>query len=283
MDRRLASNRGGWDAWARVHAKSPGTRGFYPIPQLLAGKRGWETKLPDDPGPVRGRTLLHLQCHIGMDSLALARRGARVTGADFSPEAVRAARELSRKAGIPARFVLSDVYALPRRLRGRFDVVFTSYGTICWLPDLRRWARVIARFLKPGGFFYIADTHPAVGMLEFDGPGGAPRVARPYFWRKPARYVTTQGTYADPQAETGRHVMYEWNHTFADLIGSLTAAALVVERVREYPYMFFDLTAWNKHPAMRLCRDGFWRFRGRDPGVPLMFSLRAFKPASGAR
>ncbi|MEK7767819.1 MAG: class I SAM-dependent methyltransferase [bacterium] len=277
MDPRVAANRKGWDSWARVHAQGTGARGFYPIRQLLAGKRGWETRLPDDPGPLRGKTLLHLQCHIGMDSLALAKRGARVTGVDYSPEAVRTARSLSARSGVPARFVESDVYALPRRLRGTFDVVFTSYGTICWLPDLARWARMIARFLKPGGYFYIADSHPAIGMLEFDGPGGRPRIARPYFWKRPARYVTTRGTYADTEAETGRHVMYEWNHTFEELVGALVGAGLTIDRLREYPYMFFDLTAWNRKPSMVRDRRGWWRFKGRDPGVPLMFCLGAVR------
>src|SRR5687767_7425253 len=210
-DPRIRANRRSWGHWARIHATGSAT---YPMERFRRGDTGGRTPLPDDLGPVRGKSLLHLQCHIGTDSLWWASRGATVTGVDLTPEAVDEARKLSAASGIPARFIEANVYDAPKVLKKeRFDIVFTSYGTICWLPDLRKWAGVIARLLKPGGRFYIADTHPLAGAIEFDGPRGAPRLARGYFEPKAVSYVTGGGTYANPKASHPKGRNYEWQHT----------------------------------------------------------------------
>jgi len=221
--------------------------------------------------------MLHLQCHFGLDSLQWAARGADVTGADFSPRAIAEARKLSRRAGIPATFVESEISNLPRALKGRFDIVLTYYGTICWLPDLRRWGKVIAHFLKPGGFFYIADTHSFLHSIEFDGPKGAARLAYPYFPGGPERWVGT-GTYDSPKAKTGVRVTYEWRHSLAEVLDSLRGAGLTIEYLHEFPYTFYDVGFYTKYKLFREDRRGFWRLKEWGSKLPLMFSVKAVKP-----
>lgn len=275
-DPRIRANRFSWGHWARIHAR--GTRG-YPVWRLKRGDPGGWDRIPDDLGPVRGKALLHLQCHIGTDSLWWASRGAKVTGVDLTPEAVDEARKLSAASGIPARFIESNVYDLPRVLKKeRFDIVFTSYGTICWLPDLNAWAKVIARYLKPGGRFYIADGHPLVHALEFDGPKGAPRFARNYFQRRPTSYVTGNGTYSAPHAVHPRGRNFEWQHTMDDIVTAIRSAGLSIESLKEFPYTFFEITMWSGKRLMRQDRKGFWHLRNRKTGIPLMFSLAARQP-----
>jgi len=248
----------------------------YPVQRLLAGKGNWAMPVPDNLGPLRNRTLLHLQCHIGLDSMRWARQGARVTGVDFSPTAIAEARKLSTASRIPAEFIESDIYALPRILRRHFDVVVSTYGVTCWLPDLRRWGRIIAGLLKPGGFFYLAEIHPFFNTLEFDGPGGRPRLANSYFFRGAERYVIRRGTYAAPKARTGHKVEYGWQHSIDETVSALRNAGLVLDFLHEFPYAYCELTSWTHRRLMRKGRRGFWHFRSGDR-IPLMFSLKARK------
>jgi SAM-dependent methyltransferase len=275
-DPRIRANRTSWGHWARIHVTRSPT---YPVDRFRRGDVSGRLPLPDDLGPVRGKSLLHLQCHIGTDSLWWAKQGAYVTGVDLTPEAVEEAKKLSRDSGIPARFIESNVYDLPKVLRNeRFDIVFTSYGTICWLPDLKRWAKVIARFLKPGGFFYIADTHPILGAIEFDGSRHAPRFARRYFDRRPESYVTGKGTYANPGATHPQGRNFEWQHPVDDIVTSIRSAGLTIESIREFPYTFFEITQWSGKGLMRRDRKGLWHLNRNAGLLPLMFSLTARKP-----
>ncbi len=277
-DPRIRANKQSWGHWARIHAR--GTKG-YPVWRLKRGDPGGWDRIPDDLGPVRGKSLLHLQCHIGTDSLWWASRGAKVTGVDFTPEAVDEARSLSAASGFRARFIECNVYDLPKVLkRERYDIVFTSYGTICWLPDLRKWAEVIHRFLKPGGLFYIADGHPLAHALEFDGPRGSPRFARSYFAGAPVSYVTGSGTYSAPQATHPKGRNWEWQHTMEEIVTSLRSAGLVIESLREFPYTFFEITQWSGKGLMHRDRKGFWHLRRNPASMPLMFSLTARKRRS---
>jgi SAM-dependent methyltransferase len=270
-DKRLLSNRAMWDANAAVHAQGSAT---YPVWRLRAGKPAGMVPPPDNLGPVRGKSLLHLQCHIGTDSLDWSARGAKVTAVDFSPRALKEARALSLASGIPARFVESNVYDLPRTLKGKFDIVLTYHGILCWLPDLTRWARVVAHFLKPNGIFYIADGHPLMQSLDYLGAKGNPRLARSYFPGKVTRYRTGGGTYANPKATTPRGTGYEWQHSLGEIVGALQGAGLRIEYLHEYPFLFFDLGAWTRHRFMRQDRKGFWHLKTGDR-IPLMFSIKA--------
>jgi SAM-dependent methyltransferase len=183
-----------WNQRAALHVRD--ATGFYGVDGFLAGRDTLGPIEASEIGDVAGRSLLHLQCHLGLDTLSLARRGATVTGLDFSPVAVDEARSLAARAGLPATFVQADLYEAREALEGAFDMVYSSWGTICWLPDIRAWARVVADMLAPGGTFYFADSHPfALVLDERDG------VIRPtYGWRTPK---DRPDAFTDAQSYTG--------------------------------------------------------------------------------
>ncbi|NJO67654.1 MAG: class I SAM-dependent methyltransferase, partial [Rhodospirillales bacterium] len=164
MDERIAANRRVWDEWARINAASD----FYDMAAFRAGETSLKPIELEEVGPVAGKSLLHLQCHFGQDTLSWARMGAKVTGVDLSPEAIRRAQALAGELGIDARFICSDVLALDALGEETFDIVFVSYGALIWLPDLDRWARTVARHLKPGGMLHLVEFHPMIMMLDDD-------------------------------------------------------------------------------------------------------------------
>lgn len=261
------TNRAWWDERVPIHVDSP----FYDVDDFLAGESKLFEFVVEEVGDVAGATLVHPQCHFGLDTLSWARRGARVTGLDFSAPAVAAARDLAARAGIDgAEFVQADVYDAPAALGGRrFDVVFTGMGALNWLPDVGRWARVMADLLAPGGRFYIAEGHPFADILADD----ALTIARPYF--KPEGFVWEDdgGSYADPAARTAHNRTIEWNHGVGAVVSALAAAGLRIEWLHEHPFAFAP--AWPfLERAGRLFRlpDGM-------PSVPLVYSLLATAPA----
>ena len=275
MDPRREANRQLWNTWTRINLESE----FYDVEAFAAGRgRDLDPIARAGPGDVRGKSLLHLQCHFGMDTLRWANHGATVTGVDFSEEAIAAARALAARMGVPATFVHSDVYDLPERLDGRFDVVFTSHGVLCWLPDLEGWARVVARYLAPGGLFYIVDAHPM--LLCFDDRLAEPdlRLLHPYFHGPEPIREEHSGCYSAPDAPI-TSVEHVWLHTVSDIIGSLVRAGLRVESFEEYPFL-----GWKFFPWMEQGADGWWRLPGDGRlatgvgSLPLMFSLRAAQP-----
>ncbi len=276
MDEYLEANRQLWDSWTRINLRSL----FYDVEGFAAGRgRDLDPIARAGPGDVRGKSLLHLQCHFGMDTIRWARHGATVTGVDFSAEAIAAARALAARMGVPATFVQSDVYELPSRLDGRFDVVFTSHGVLGWLPDLDRWAQVIAHFLVPGGIFYVVDAHPVA--LCFDDRLKEPdlRLLYPYFHGPEPIREEQDGCYAAPDAPI-RSVEHVWLHTMSDIIGALIRAGLRIESFEEYPFL-----SWRFFPWMEQGADGWWRLPAHEglplgPGsLPLMFSLKATRSA----
>jgi SAM-dependent methyltransferase len=286
MNRYLRSNQGMWDVWTRHHVTSP----FYAVEEFKRtgarrqrrGLDALETRLVGD---VTGRSLLHLQCHFGLDTLSWAKRGAAVTGVDFSEEAIGTARALAAEVGIPATFVLSDVYDLPERLHAEFDIVFASHGVLCWLPDLDRWGRVVAHFLRPGGRLCLIDGHPFPLVFDDARSDRDLRVAFPYFnppsdagptAGEPLRFER-RGSYAVPDGDFDS-VMFEWVHPLSEVVGALLRAGLHLESFEEYPY-----AGWAMFPWMEARPDGMWQFPRRTVSLPLMFSLVAAKPAPPAR
>src|SRR5215471_11552990 len=189
----MARNRDAWDLRTRAHLGST----FYDVASFKAGRNTLRPPEREELGDVRGRTLLHLQCHFGLDTLSWARLGASVTGADFSEESIAVATSLAAELGLDARFVCADLYELPDVLDGQFDIVVTTYGVLSWLPDLDRWARVVAHFLRPGGTFCLVEIHPAIGL--FDEVGGRLEVTGSLFDHGPFERETVQ-TYADDLA-----------------------------------------------------------------------------------
>ncbi len=261
----VAANRRLWDARTPIHLRSS----FYDVEGFLCGRSSLHDLEVEEVGEVDGLSLLHLQCHFGMDTLSWARRGARVTGADFSPVAIEEARRLSAQLGIPARFVESDVFRLPRVLEETFDVVFTSYGALCWLPDIGRWAEVAAGFVRRGGFLYVVEMHPAAMTLS-DEPGIRQlRIGYPYWTGGEPLRFEEEGTYADYDAPI-KLPEYVWNHGLGEIVTALIEAGLVLEFLHEH-----DCTIYQQLPFMKRGPDGWWRLPPTMPALPLLFSLRA--------
>ena len=266
MDGYRQTNLARWDELVGVHTRA---RDTYDLDAFRAGRSTLQPIEIEEVGDVRGKRLLHLQCHFGMDTISWARQGAAAVGVDFSAEAISLARRLDEDLGTGAKFVCSDVYDLPGKLEGAFDIVFTSYGVLCWLPDLAAWGKVISHFLSPGGFFYIVELHPVGGMLDDRDEGLV--VSEPYFDVGPIE-ETRDGSYADPSAVVEHKTSYQWRHSLADVVNALADSGLRVAFLHELPFSTFQ---WL--PSMVKGEDGWWRVPGHD-NVPFLFSLKASKP-----
>ncbi|MDX1437357.1 MAG: class I SAM-dependent methyltransferase [Anaerolineales bacterium] len=264
----LDANQKRWDQLTLEHQVSP----FYDLEGFKAGRDRLRSIELSELGDVSGKTLLHLQCHFGLDTLAWARRGAAATGVDFSRNAIDLANELSGELDIPADFVRSDIYELPGNLAGEFDIVFTSYGVLHGLPDLIRWAEIIALFLKPGGIFYIVEDHPMFRVFRL-APEGELRPERSYFYSEEPQRIEAAGSYATgDEGATG--VSYVWDHSLGEIVNALIRAGLELEFLHEFPY-----AARAKFPVMEQGEDGWWRLPpDRHGTIPFLFSLQARKP-----
>ncbi len=256
------ANRQGWNLRTEVHKKSS----FYDVDNWKKGGLSLTEIERRELGDVSGKKLLHLQCHFGQDTLSWARLGASVTGCDFSDAAISYARELSAELNIPADFVCCNLYELPQHLEGDFDIVFTSYGTIGWLPDLNRWAEVISHFLRPGGIFYIADFHPVLWMLD------ERMETLKYPYHNDVVIETEQvGSYADRYAEI-EYKEYGWNHGMSEIINSLIRHGLRIDFLNEYPYSPYD--CFDKTVKGE---DGNYRIKGLENVLPMVYSIQATK------
>jgi SAM-dependent methyltransferase len=287
MKETFATNRSTWDAWTEINYESA----FYDVEAFLRGAVPNRARLDaldaELLGDVRGRSLLHLQCHFGLDTLTQARRGATVVGVDFSSAAIRRARALARKTDLAdrAEFVEHDVLTLD--LERTFDLVYTSWGVLGWLGDLDVWAAVVARHLRPGGRFVLIEGHPFA--LVFDGgesqhpeqqvlaraPDDPLLLYRPiysYFPGDPLRLESNQ-VYSDPAARIDS-VTFEWQHSLSEIVGALLAAGLQIELLAEYPFC-----AWQMFPWMQQSDDGVWVLPPSHPDLPLSFALGASKLA----
>jgi len=267
----LRENREHWEELAELH---PDTE-FYDVGSFLAGETSLLPLEREELGPLvgEGTTLLHLQCHFGLDTLSWAREGASVVGVDFSGTAVETARELAVEAGLDdrAEFLEADVYDLPAELDGKFDVVFTSYGVLYWLPDLDRWAEVLERFLAPGGTFYLAENHPFTGSLDEDSAPGSFRFAYPYF----DGVVTYEGegSYADWEAELEHDRSHGFAHSMGEILTALLGTDLELEFVNEHPWSEFRTLE-----AMEEDEEGRWWLPGLEHDLPFLLSVRATMP-----
>ncbi len=268
MDKYIETNRQNWNDRVAIHAASQ----MYDLEGFRAGKIPLRSIELEELGDVSGKKLLHLQCHFGMDTLAWARLGARVTGVDLSDKAIDLARSLSEELGISASFICANIYSLPEVLKEEFDIVYTSYGVLCWLPDLQRWAQIIAHFLREGGKFYIVEDHPLATIFEGDEQSRTLRVEYPYFPRQEPMYFEPGPTYTDGEGITSVGA-YEWSHSLGEIISSLTGAGLQVEWLHEFP-----VCAWQRFPFMVQGDDGWWRLPEDMVQIPLTFSLLASKP-----
>ena len=268
----IAANQRLWDIWTGIHT----TGDFYDLASFREGGsriREYELEMVGD---VAGRTLLHLQCHFGIDTLSFARLGAQVTGADLSPAAVAVARELAADLGFPeARFVQSNLYDLPANLEGTFDIVYTSRGVLGWLPDIGAWAKVVAHFLAPGGVFFITEIHPVAQVFENEGVApGELRLTYPYWEHPEPLTFAVTGSYADPTADVGEGtVEHGWDHGLGEIVTALIEAGLRIEALVEHPFL-----AWSADFLVERDPDHFVLPDDTKGELPLMFSLRATMP-----
>lgn len=255
-------NRNLWDHKTAIHKDSA----FYDLKGFKAGKNALNNIELEALGDVDGKSLLHLQCHFGQDTLSWARLGAQVTGVDFSGASIALANQLKAELDLPAQFVQSNIYELKDHLTGSFDIVFTSYGSIIWLPDLDQWADVIFHFLKPGGVFYIVDLHPSFLQFDFDNH----QVAYDYF----NRGVVTEkvkGTYADMDADIEMPEHF-WSHSLEETMMALLNQGLQLLEFKEFPYCPYPC-----FPNMDQVKDRHYVYNGTAFPLPHLFSLKMKK------
>ena len=272
VDPYLEANRRRWDEMAELHPRTE----FYDLADLRAGGIHLPRLEQAEVGEVGGRSLLHLQCHIGTDTVSWVRLGARATGVDFSEVAVRQARQLADECGVQARFIHNDIATLPALLDERFDIVYTSWGVLCWQPDIAAWARAASGFVAPGGFLYLAEFHPFLWTLE-ESPAG-PVLTYDYF-SGPALAFDSQHSYADPDTILRNQTEYGWNFALGDVITQLIDNGLRVEFVHEFPRCrarMLDVLVPEDSPGDR---KPWWRMPVGRPQIPLSFSLKASRPA----
>lgn len=255
-----------WDELVNVNANSKS----YNLERFKEGETSLFPVELKELGDVEGKSMLHLQCHFGMDTLSWARLGAKVTGVDFSGEAISLARSLSIELKIPADFIQSNIYDIPNMISDKFDIVFTSYGVLCWLPDLVNWAEIIESCLKPGGTFYVIDSHPFGFLINENDKNVA--IGYNYFTGGKAIRFDDDNTYVDTEDKIKNTVTYEFFHTMGDILNSLLNTGLEVEFIHEFPFGFFQF-----HPDMKKREDGYWEFESFEYSIPMIFSLKAHK------
>lgn len=268
MEPRLEANLENWNDRVGIHAESR----FYDVEGWLLKAAGPPTREIEALGDLEGKTLVHLQCHFGMDTLQWARAGAIVTGLDFSPVAIDEAISLAERAGLSERasFVCANVYDAPRALPSkRFDVVYVSLGALCWLPDVAAWGAVVADLLAPGGRLYLHDGHPFASC--FDDDGG--QIIYSYFEELDDPYVSDNAyTYTDGEG-LGATRTYEWNHSLGEIVAALVGRGLVLDSVTEH-----DWTHFQRFPWLVETTSGLFVVPEGRARIPLSFTVLAHAP-----
>ena len=252
-----------WDEKTRFHIKSD----FYDIPGFLAGKNSLAkielAELPD----LEGKKVLHAQCHFGQDTLSMQRMGAQCTGIDLSEVAIAEARKYNAQLGLDARFIATNVYDMDKQIDEQFDLVFTSYGVIGWLPDLKRWAHQLVKRLAPGGTFYIAEFHPTMYMYDWN----TKKLEYSYFNSGSPTMEIEDGTYADRSADI-QLKEYFWQHSLEDILMALLGEGLKIDSFKEYDYSPYQIFGNEEKRA-----EGEYLFGINGHNLPLVFSLKGTK------
>ncbi|MDA0178479.1 hypothetical protein C7H62_1610 [Mesoflavibacter sp. HG96] len=262
LNEAFSTNKATWNEKVKAHANSD----FYKLNTFINGENSLNTyelnALPD----VKGKSLLHLQCHFGQDTLSWSRLGAKCTGVDLSDEGVKLAQQLNNQLKLDANFVCCNVLDTSQYVKEQFDIVFTSYGVIGWLPDLKPWGKMIAERLKDGGTFYMVEFHPIVWM--FDYLDGQPKMKYGYM-QDEAIYEEYEGTYGDTNAKMISKE-YGWNHGLSEVINALTEAGLRIDYLNEY-----DESPYNVLPNLEATKSG--TYVTKDKLYPLIFEIKANK------
>ncbi|HEX6683899.1 MAG TPA: class I SAM-dependent methyltransferase [Candidatus Limnocylindrales bacterium] len=263
-----------WDARTPIHVASE----FYGVdsrdPDFWFADFEW-----DDIGDVNGLDVLHLQCHLGTETAAFARRGARAVGLDLSGEAIAQARDLARRKDLPIEYVHANVFEAVDALKGRrFDVVYTGKGALVYLPDLDRWARVVADLLRPGGRLYVVEFHPllaSLGLVPQPDEGDVLTLRNDYLSGRGPTEINSRYTYTDGPQLDHAHTSYEWPHGLGELVNALIGVGLQVTSLRES-----EVAPWPRWPRMLPTDRGWFRLPEREPMVPLLYALRAAAPTA---
>ena len=251
-----------WNSKTAIHYQSD----FYDVESFIKGKDSLNPIEIGLLGQIRGKKILHLQCHFGLDTISLSRHGAIATGVDFSENAIEKARQLNGELGTNARFITEDIYRLPEILDEKFDIVFTSYGVIGWLPDMKRWANVIHHFLKPGGEFIMVEFHPVVWMFSYDFK----QIEFNYMDSSPI-VEELEGTYTNRNAQI-KEKSFTWNHGLSAVLDSLIKAGLTIADFREYDY-----SPYNCFENTVNIDEGKFKIKGLENKIPMIYSLKAIK------
>lgn len=259
----LTTNQQVWNQRTTAHFTSD----FYDVDGFLKGKSMLNEIELELLGDIKNKSLLHLQCHFGLDSLSLARIGAKVTGVDFSETAVQKARELNKISDQNACFVQSDIFSLPNHLNQKFDIVYTSYGTIGWLPDLKKWAEIISYYLKPGGRFIFVEFHPIVHTFDDEYK----QIEYSYFNREVLKF-DEETTYTGDKLKE-KHNYFWWNHSLEEVINSLLLSGITLSSFKEYDY-----SPYKCFPNMKETSPGKFIFNSFENKIPILFSVTADKP-----
>ncbi len=259
-----------WDELAEIHETSE----FYDVEAFLAGESATSLQKIelDALGDVQGKSMLHLQCHFGMDSLSWARLGAKVIGVDFSSKAIEIANKLKDKTGLEARFIKSDINSLPDKLNEKFDIVFTSYGVLAWLQDLNKWAEVISHFLAPGGTFFIVDHHPLAFVLHEKSTPEDMKIGYSYFENETLTF-TDEYSYASGEKKIKPIAHNEWHHRIEEIINPLIAAGLTITSFNEHKEGMFQQFPWMTRKV-----DKYWHSPQDALAMPMLFSIKATRP-----
>jgi SAM-dependent methyltransferase len=268
MESRLDANRANWNERVAIHRTSR----FYDVEGWLRDAPGPPSREVEAIGDVKEKTLLHLQCHFGMDTLRWARAGATVTGLDYSSAAIKEAVSLADRAGLSDRasFVCANVYDAPRALSGqRFDVIYVSLGSLCWLPDVSAWGRIVAELLRPGGRFYLHDVHPLSQCFDDDGN----RVIYSYFEEPEDPYVSDEASTYTDGGELASTRTYEWNHSISEVLTALTSQGIVPDSLTEHDWTLFQRFPWliETSSGQHVCPED-------RPRIPLSFTIVAHAP-----
>lgn len=255
-------NKNSWNAKTDIHIESA----FYDVDGFLKGNNSLKEIELKLLGDVKGKSILHLQCHFGQDSISLSRMGAKVTGIDLSDIAIERAKSLAEKTNTDTTFICCNIYDLPNYLNQEFDFVFTSYGTIGWLPDLDKWAEIASRFLKPGGEFIFAEFHPIVWMYDDDFE----KIGYNYFNTGPI-VETYNGTYAEKSANLSQQYVM-WNHGIGEVLNALIKNNLQIQSFDEFNY-----SPYNCFRHTYEFEPGKFRIKYFEDKVPMVYALRAIK------
>ncbi len=254
----IKTNKASWDKRTGTHVTSK----FYDVKGFLEGKCVLNSIELSELGDVSGKELLHLQCHFGLDTLSWARRGAVVTGVDLSSAAIAMANEIKAKAGLKATFICSDLYHYGAIANTAYDIVFTSYGVVCWLPCIKQWAEVVTKSLNPGGTFYMAEFHPVYDIA-----------AGYSYFHNSQPDITAEGTYTENNSGE-KSTFVTWTHPLSDVINALISAGIKIEQLNEYPY-----SPYNCFDGMEEREQGKFYISQAGHDIPLIYTIKGTKSA----